>query len=302
MSGHASPVSNAPRPRRRRRIAAIAAVAALVAGVVGVGGVAVLPAPGPAEAATISFEQCNDVSNVGGETVECQVTVVNTLTEDPLTTGSVVVVNGGAPTSSGDIVTSVTQCNGSANGGGSTLECSVSITNNIILSSPSAAVAATVNQCNDNQPDDGLGDAPNTCDPYPATTSGATITQCNGTGNGGGLVFPSGCTAAGTISASLPLTVNQCNGSANGGGAQVNCTASITTNVTATGNGTTTTTVGPTTTTIGNGNGANGVDDGTNGVVDGLNGRPGAPNGAQRTVGVPAGPGVGAVGSPRFAG
>jgi hypothetical protein len=289
MSGNAPHPSSAP--GTKRRLPAILAAVALLAGAVGVMGVAVVAMPDQAEAASISVDQCNNVQNVAGVTVECDVVVVNTLTDDPLTTGSVVTLNGGAPTASGDIVTSVTQCNDSGNGGGGTMDCNVTITNNIVLASPSAAVAATVNQCNDNQADDGLGNAPNTCDPYPATTTGATITQCNGTGNGGGLVFPSGCTASGQVSSSLPVTVNQCNGSENGGGSKVNCTVSIATNVTTSGNGTTTTTtVGPTPpTTPVDGNGAG---DGTNGGTGGRNGGPGSPGG----------PGVGAVGSPRYTG
>jgi len=199
----------------------------------------------PAAAANISFEQCKGVSNTGGLTVQCDVVIVNNLTENPLTTGSIVIVNGGAPVASADLVTSVNQCNGSANGGGGTLLCTVTITNNITVSGASAPTPATINQCNDNQPD-GLGTAPNLCLPFPATTTGSTITQCNGSGNGGGLVFPSGCTAAGTISSALPVTVNQCNGSANGGGTRIVCSTAIVTNL-LTVDGTTTT-VGPTTT------------------------------------------------------
>ena len=42
-----------------------------------------------------------------------------------------VTLNGGTPTASGDIVHSVTQCNDSGNGGGGTMNCNVTITNNI---------------------------------------------------------------------------------------------------------------------------------------------------------------------------
>jgi hypothetical protein len=64
------------------------------------------------------------------------------------------------------------------------------------------------------------------CVPFPATTSGATITQCNGSANGGTLVGLI-CTATGTMSTALGVTINQCNGSANGGGALVICSANI---------------------------------------------------------------------------
>lgn len=198
---------------------------------VGLTAVVLQSSASPAAAANVAFEQCNGIQNTGGLTVTCDVVIVNTLTASAATTGSVVTVNGGAPTSSPDLITAVDQCNGSANGGGGTITCAVHITNNISVDSPAAATAATVNQCNDNQADDGLGNAPNTCQPFPATTTGATITQCDGSGNGGGLVAPSHCNATGMVSATLPVTVNQCNGSANGGGGKVNCTVTIVSNV-----------------------------------------------------------------------
>ena len=199
----------------------------------------------PAAAANVSFEQCNGVGGGGGQSVTCTVTIVNTLTASASTTGSVVVINGGAPVSSPDLVTVVDQCNGSAGGGDATLTCSVHVTNNIAVDSPAAAVAVSINQCNDNQAGDGLGNEPNTCSPYPASTSGATITQCNDSGDGGGLVFPSHCVAAGMVSSTLPVTVNQCNGSANGGGSMVNCTVTMVTNVVDTGDDTPTTPTTP---------------------------------------------------------
>ena len=66
--------------------------------------------------------------------MQCIVSVVNTLTDVPATTGSVVTINGGAPVASGDVVTVVDQCNGSANGGGGTMLCSVTVVNNIAVS------------------------------------------------------------------------------------------------------------------------------------------------------------------------
>jgi hypothetical protein len=190
----------------------------------------------PASAATVAVTQCNGVNNTPGLTTSCSVTVVNTLTDDPATTGSVVTLNGVAGPFTNNVVNSVTQCNSSSRGGGGTLNCSVSIVNNIAMSGPGAAVTATISQCNGNQPD-GLGTAPNTCSPVANSGSGATIFQCNNrTGNGGGLVtvvpLYSHCEASGTVSSSLPVTVNQCNeDSADGGGGRVRCTTSITTNV-----------------------------------------------------------------------
>src|SRR4029077_14154185 len=66
----------------------------------------------------------------------------------------------------------------------------------------------------------------NNCDPFPATTANATITQCNGSANGGAPVNLKG-TATGTKSSAFNVTVYQCNNSTNGGGALVICSANI---------------------------------------------------------------------------
>ena len=174
----------------------------------------------------------NGVDNTGGLGLICEVTIVNTITA----TGghSKVTIRechgaAGAPTAAcstnttnlTNLVTRVTQCNASINGGGGTLRCSVRVTNNFVGVSPRSS-ARTVNQCV------GSGGGIHTgCDPYPANTSGASITQCNGSANGGTLVGLT-CTATGTKSASLGVAINQCNGSANGGGALVICSASVT--------------------------------------------------------------------------
>lgn len=221
--------------QRGRRIHCL--VAAFAASLLTVGASALLLGSGvpPASAASLAITQCNGINNTPGLTTNCNVTVVNTLTDDPATTGSLSTVNG-VTTTSTDIVTSVTQCNTSSRGGGGTLQCSVDIINNITMSGASSAATATISQCNGNQPD-GLGTAPNTCSPVANTGSGATIFQCNNrTGDGGGLVTDapdfSHCSASGTVSSSLPVTVNQCNeDAADGGGARVNCSTSITTNV-----------------------------------------------------------------------
>jgi MYXO-CTERM domain-containing protein len=114
----------------------------------------------------------------------------------------------------------VDQCNAAINGGGGTLRCSVKVTNNFVGRSPGSA-AATVNQCV------GSGDGiANECDPFPANTTNATITQCNGSANGGTLVQLK-CTARGTKPSSNGVRINQCNGSANGGGALVICSTDL---------------------------------------------------------------------------
>ena len=143
-----------------------------------------------------------------------------------------------------EAVDHVTQCNGSTNGGGGTLRCSVRVTNNFVGFN-ARATAATINECV------GSGDGiANNCNPFPANTTSATITQCNGSANGGTLVRLQ-CTASGTKSAVHGVRINQCNGSTNGGGALVICSARITNRViaaTTTSGGTTVTSLPSTST------------------------------------------------------
>ena len=173
----------------------------------------------------------NGVDNTGGLGAICEVTIVNRITASG---GSATVTVRECHGAAGDPqaacetrtavltepVTTVTQCNDAINGGGGTLRCSVQVRNEFDGVSP-GATATTVNQCV------GSGGGITTgCDPFPATTTGATITQCNGSANGGTLVGLT-CTATGTEAAALSVKVNQCNGSANGGGALVICSANI---------------------------------------------------------------------------
>ena len=187
----------------------------------------------PVAAATVSTTTTcsNGVDDTPGLGLICQVTVVNVITAS--SSYAKVTIRechgaAGAPTAAcstrttllNRAVTRVRQCNYATNGGGGTLRCSVRVTNNFVQLSAGAS-KASVNQCV------GSGDGiANDCDPFPATTSGATITQCNGSANGGTLVRLL-CTASGTKSSALNVTVNQCNNSANGGGALVHCSANI---------------------------------------------------------------------------
>ncbi len=191
---------------------------------------------GGASAATIAATTTcsNGVDNTGGLGLICEVTIVNRITASG---GSATVTVRECHGAAGDPqaacttkttvltepVTAVTQCNDAINGGGGTLRCSVQIANEFIGLSP-GATAASVNQCV------GSGGGITTgCNPFPATTTGATITQCNGSANGGTLVGLT-CTATGTKSSARSVKINQCNGSANGGGALVICTATIANN------------------------------------------------------------------------
>jgi len=158
-------------------------------------------ASGLASVAAVGVNQCNGIQNVGGQAVRCTVTVTNNLdlsTGLASSTTELVACTGFANaaldcvttiTPSNQLVTSVTQCDGSGNGGGGTVTCSVIIVNNITglaMTSP-----ATVNQCN--QAGTGGGTEPTVvCDPFPANTTNATVTQCNDSGTGGAAPCGSG--------------------------------------------------------------------------------------------------------------
>jgi hypothetical protein len=181
----------------------------------------------------------NGVDNTGGLGLICRVTIVNRITSSGGTSsvtirechgaaGDPTAACSTATTNLTSLVTNVTQCNDSINGGGGTLRCSVQVINNFVGVGP-GRTPATVNQCVGSGAGPG-GDITTGCDPFPATTTGATITQCNGSANGLTLVQLT-CTASGTKAAAHGVRINQCNGSANGGGALVICSASITNNV-----------------------------------------------------------------------
>jgi hypothetical protein len=194
-------------------------------------------APSTVSAATIApTTTCsNGVDNTPGLGLICRVTVVNTITPsggsavvtvrechgaagDPMAACTTTTANLTSP------VTRVTQCNDSVNGGGGTLRCSVHVTNNFVGLN-SGATIATKNQCVGSGGGITIG-----CDPFPATTTGATITQCNGSANGGTLVELT-CIARGSTSPAAPVRINQCNDSANGGGALVICEARVFNNI-----------------------------------------------------------------------
>ena len=201
--------------------------------------VAVLPVPA-ASAAPLgsSVTQCNGVAGIGGGTgaVECSVVVENNLNLATGATSSTVstivcvhaantLVDCGAPTvvAGTTLVTTVSQCNGSINVGGGNTLCSVSVVNT--LTGSTTPKPATVNQC--------VGSGVSTtldCAPV-SNTSGAAVTQCNGSGNGGGGDVYCRVDTASTTTAQLPVTVNQCNASSNGGGSTVRCTTSLLTRV-----------------------------------------------------------------------
>lgn len=216
-----------------RRIGMLAVLTAFLAVGLTLAGVS---APEKAEAAPVTFAQCNSLLNTPGQEVSCDVTITNTLDTTTGAHSSIIetrICTGAAssttcvttePTPSPNIVNRVEQCNSSVDGGGAIVTCNVSVVNNI--TGEGAATPATVNQCNDSS--DGSGTM--TCDPSDASTTNADIHQCNNSANGGGSHTECTVTTS-TTSSLLPVTINQCNYSANGGGSFVTCTAQITNNI-----------------------------------------------------------------------
>lgn len=198
----------------------------------------VVGASPPAFAASIA--QCNGIAD-DGDGVECDVTITNEWDMAAGTGSSTVVTRvcvGAAGVEFGagdctvttdenlaDVTTVVDQCNGTANGGGSTLRCTVTMTNTIIGTGTPGA--PSVNQCNDSFDSLALP-AGSLCDPVQATTD-ATIAQCNNSMNGGTQVSMQCTVGASTVSTALPVTVDQCNGSVEGGGSLLECSTQITT-------------------------------------------------------------------------
>jgi hypothetical protein len=220
------------RMRRSAVLLGTALFAALLA-LAPIGGV------GPASAAS-TIAQCDGVYNAAAAEVQCSVTVENSLdlatgAQSSIVTvleciGAPAAVTCGTPvtTSYPTTTTTVDQCNGAANAGGSVVRCDVLITNvvtNAATTDQSSVAPATINQCAGSG--GGGGDSTLNCDGY-ATTTGATITQCNGSVNGGGAPTRVNCTVGpSTQTALIPIVVNQCNGSANGGGALMFCNARL---------------------------------------------------------------------------
>lgn len=235
MSAH----SLSATPTRIRLLTQLLLLALLAAAGLLIG--ALLPL-NPVSAAAPAVEQCNGTDNGGGQSVTCDVTIVNTYdvaTADGSSTVTVRECHSAAgvtepctttTTELADVTTAVGQCNGSGNGGGGEVTCRVDITNEI--TGGEAATAVTINQCNGSGA--GGGTEPTVlCSPVGSTTS-ATITQCNEAGNGGGDTLRVRCDVEpSTQSSALAVSVNQCNGSGNGGGATVTCRASMVSNVVA---------------------------------------------------------------------
>ncbi|MCU1413559.1 MAG: hypothetical protein JWN80_899 [Microbacteriaceae bacterium] len=209
---------------------------ALLGALVVVAGFVLAQGATPATAATpLVISQCNYDSNTPGLLISCDVTVNNYFNSATGAMSSSTVVKacrGAANTAPSSctvstlpatfVVTSVNQCNNSVNGGGSTLACSVTIVNNI--TGTIGLSGFSVNQCIGTG--GGGGTSTTICNPIASTTS-ATVTQCNGSANGGGGDGRVICTVNPGDGSALPVGITQCNGSANGGGSTVTCSSSV---------------------------------------------------------------------------
>ncbi|TFC03522.1 hypothetical protein E3O42_06630 [Cryobacterium adonitolivorans] len=237
VGGTADFPSRAARPDIGRAGAVLRRGLAVTFGLVVAAAAILGTAQAPASAAPVpgTVNQCNYIQNGGGNEIACDVTITNYLDLDTGLSRSDITVRTceGAvgellctdiPVSFPTATTVVDQCNTSANGGGSIATCNVTVVNNIIGDATTSP--ATVDQCNGSGAE---GPEPRlNCSPVSATTS-ATITQCNASANGGGAAFRVTCTVdPSTVSAALPVTIRQCNDSVNGGGSTLTCTASIT--------------------------------------------------------------------------
>jgi hypothetical protein len=192
-----------------------------------------------------------------GYQVTCTLEIVNTVTAAGATSSTItataclaaagVLPPSGCTTTvsrSDRLVTSVNQCNGIVDGGGSNVKCTVTVDNTIPSGHPTTDV--TVDQCIGSGT--GGGTAPTVkCAPIGSTTN-ATVTQCNGSGNGGGASLRVECNVTGKVAA-LPVTISQCNDAGNGGGSTVICATTFTNTFVST-SPTTTTTLPTTTTTL----------------------------------------------------
>ncbi len=192
----------------------------------------------PASAAVTA--QCNGILNTGGQGLDCSITVENFLNlatgagsstvttlacsgaanEDPLPT-----CVGPTVTNYQELTTQASQCNGTNNGGGSTMNCALTVITTITGTATTSIPA--INQCNGSLD---TGDV-RVCTPDPATADASIdgVTQCNGSVNGGGGSMTCTVSPASTSNSAFAFLANQCNDSANGGGETIVCEVDIST-------------------------------------------------------------------------
>ena len=129
-----------------------------------------------------------------------------------------------APASSASAAEAIAQCNGIDNSGGLGINCEVTVTNNLDITTGVASSTVTVKDCG--------GSARVVTDCTTSTTSYDSLTtsvnQCNGATNGGGAVATCSVSVVnnitgGSTSDITAATVNQCNTTGEGGGAVLIC-------------------------------------------------------------------------------
>jgi len=231
-------------------VAAVASVLAPITTVVD--GAAPSMAAGPIISAVTGdpVDQCNNIGTVDGDTIACTVTITNDFTfneatpDQPMGRATIVVAFNctrpaecpvGSTTFSTIPITVITQCNDTGTGAGSTVECTVSVTNNLTGFPVGAAIDSSVEQCQDPRAPAGE----NGCTAVPtgndrdgtAGPGGQRVTQCNSSGGAGG-TLTCDVTAPRSQTTGLPTTIEQCNASGSGlnGGGTVTCTATIVNN------------------------------------------------------------------------
>ncbi|MEO8093491.1 MAG: hypothetical protein ABI632_01030 [Pseudolysinimonas sp.] len=218
--------------RVRNRLAVLASTGIIaITGIVGLGAAA--------GAAAADTSACNSYAAVlAGQGMECSVIVDNyidgaveysTVTVKECHGAAFTVLLAPACTTTvivnTELTISVSQCNGTLNGGGSNVTCTVQVNNH--FSGTATAALATINQCIGS----GAGGvspvgAPLNCSP-PGLTSGATVTQCNGSVNGGGAPLRVNCNVQTGAETAVPILIDQCNGTVNGGGSVLFCSAAF---------------------------------------------------------------------------
>ena len=113
----------------------------------------------------------------------------------------------------------INQCNGVDNVGGQAIACTVAVVNNVNLITGVTTSSLSGTVC------EGAAHAPLTCTPWADSSNQLTssVTQCNGSGSGGGGTVACSVSIVNNITGSAtptPITVNQCNSSGEGGGTQ----------------------------------------------------------------------------------
>jgi hypothetical protein len=141
------------------------------------------------------------------------------LTAQIVADGSITLVSSTGKTFSTAAVRAINVCNGTDNVGGQAVTCTVTITNNLNLTTGVTSSVTTVKECH------GAAGAalPCTTTTTPSAQLATSVVQCDGSGSGGGGTVFCAVTIVNNITGTATATgatVNQCNASGTGGGIQ----------------------------------------------------------------------------------